>query len=198
MFKEILKNSLKFTIGATLIFLFYIIRKFFFLRFSYCHSGRIGHLCGNIDNYLSSRKKNEYGFPKKSIEFCINKAGIKKKDISYVAVSTKFLPPRYFMVKRNTNFSVDDYKKEQNYYWWPIFYQNKKKKYLEVFKDKIVRNQIYDFSKLKSEDDTIGMQEIRKEAVSKFLDISRDKIFFYDHHLCHANYAYYSCPEKKN
>lgn len=152
-------------------------------------------ICAISEERLS-RKKNEYGFPKKSIEFCLNKARIKKKDIMHVAVSTKFLPPRYFMVKRNTNFSVKDYKKEQDNYWWPIFYQNKKKNYLEIFKNKIIKNQIYNFKKLKNEDDVVGMQKVRKNAISKFLGILEDKIFFYDHHFCHANYAYYSCPEK--
>ena len=37
-------------------------------------------ICAISEERLS-RKKNEYGFPKKSIEFCLNKARIKKKTL---------------------------------------------------------------------------------------------------------------------
>ena len=84
-----------------------------------------GHNCGAslfkngklliaLNEEKITRKKNEYGFPKKSINFCLKKFNLKKKDISYVAVSTKNLPPKYFIVKRNTTFTIDDYIKEQN------------------------------------------------------------------------------------
>ena len=70
-----------------------------------------GHNCGVslfIENKLKfaiseeriSRKKNEYGFPFKSISYCLKKHNLKKSEIDYIAVSTNHLPPRYFAVKR--------------------------------------------------------------------------------------------------
>ena len=69
-----------------------------------------GHNCGAslfkngklliaVNEEKITRKKNEYGFPKESILLCLKKFNLKKKDISYVAVSTKNLPPKYFIVK---------------------------------------------------------------------------------------------------
>ena len=110
-----------------------------------------GHHCGaslfNDDKIICAiseerltRSKNEYGFPKKSINYCLKKAKIKKEQVCKVAVSTNFLPPKYFKVKRNNTFSVDDYKKEQTEYWLPKFYENKKIEYLKIFKNKIIKN----------------------------------------------------------
>ena len=165
------------------------------------HAGACLFKNGEIINSISedrlTRNKNEYGFPLNSIKFCLKKEKIKKHQISYIAVSTNYLPPKYFKVKRNTSFKLEDYKKEQEKYWYSIFYKNKKVKYTEIFKNKIVRNQIYNFKLLKNEDDFEGMKNIRLAAIMKFFKIEKSKIFFYDHHFCHANYALYSCINRK-
>ena len=166
-----------------------------------------GHHCGAaifkdkkiicaISEERLTRKKNEYGFPLNSIEYCLRKANIKKEQVSYVAFSTKHLPPRYMMVKRNTTFSLEDYKLEQEKYWYSIFYTKKKNPYLKIFKNKIQKSKIYDYKKLKNEDDEITFQSIRKEGVRKFLKINDKNIFFFDHHECHAYYAFYSSPDR--
>ncbi len=143
-----------------------------------------------------SRNKNEYGFPMLSINYCVKKAKVNKNQISSVVFSTKFLPPRYMIVKRNTTFTLDDYKKEQEEYWYQIFYKKKKPKYLNIFKKKIKKSKVYDYKRLKNENDEETLQDIRKEGVKKFLGIKHDKIFFYDHHRCHAYYAFYSSPDR--
>ena len=68
-----------------------------------------GKLICAISEERLSRKKNEYGFPRKSIDYCIQVAKIKKSQIDFVAVATLNLPPKYFVVKRNTTFTIDDY-----------------------------------------------------------------------------------------
>ena len=109
-----------------------------------------GHNCGAslfkngalliaISEEKITRNKNEYGYPEKSINKCLEFTKIKKKQINCVAVSTKYLPPKYFLVKRNTTFKIEDYLKEQNNYWFPKFYKNRKVSYLSIFKDKIRR-----------------------------------------------------------
>ena len=95
--------------------------------------------------------------------------------------------PKYFKIKRNNTFSVDDYKKEQTEYWL-YFYQIKKIEYLKIFKNKIVKDQIYNFNN-KNEDDTHGMKSIRQAAISKLLNYQKIKFFFNEytfihHHLC--------------
>ena len=70
-----------------------------------------GHNCGcsifkdgvnlcTLSEEKVTRNKNEYGFPKYSINEALNYLNLKKKDIDFVAVSTKYLPPKYFYVKR--------------------------------------------------------------------------------------------------
>ena len=163
-----------------------------------------GHNCGAslfrdgkmliaISEEKISRKKNEYGYPEKSINKCLKSLNIKTSQIDSVAVSTKFLPPKYFMVKRNTSFKIKDYLKEQNKYWYPKIYQNKKVSYLSLFKDKVLSSKkfLYDKKFFKNEDDVLGMQKARKNLISKKLNIDSNKIEFFDHHECHAYYGYY-------
>ena len=96
-----------------------------------------GKLVIALNEERITRNKNEYGFPIKSINLCLKKSGITKKQIDYVSVSTKFLPPKYFITKRNTSFSIDDYIREQNKYWYPKLYNKQKVKYLKIFFDKL-------------------------------------------------------------
>ena len=153
-----------------------------------------GNLLCAISEERLSRKKNEYGFPLRAINYCLKVAKIQKKEINYVAVGTLNLPPKYFFVKRNTTFTVDDYLKEQNQYWYPKIYKKNNPKYLKIFKDKIQSKKkiFYNMKNIKNEDDTAGMLIARRSGISKFLGIDEKKINFYDHHTCHAYYGLYA------
>lgn len=168
-----------------------------------------GHNCGAslfkdgemliaISEEKITRKKNEYGYPEKSINKCLEFQKIKTSQIDAVAVSTKFLPPKYFMVKRNTTFKIEDYLKEQKKYWYPKIYQNIKVSYLSLFKDKVLNSKKFLYNKkfFKNEDDVLGMQKARKNLISKKLKIDKNKIEFFDHHECHAYYGYYGSDYK--
>ncbi len=146
-----------------------------------------------------TRNKNEYGFPIKSIKKCLSFTGIKKNQVDEVAVSTIKLPPKYFLVKRNTSFNIEDYLKEQNEYWYKKIYQRKNVKYLDVFKNKLIKKSLlnYDFSKIKHEDDFEGMLKARKKFISNFFSLKEEKIYFYDHHKCHAYYGFYGLGDFK-
>ncbi len=155
---------------------------------------RDGKLLIAINEEKITRKKNEYGFPKKSIIFCLKKLKLKKQDISYVAVSTKNLPPKYFITKRNTTFTIDDYIKEQNLYWFPKIYEKRKINYLKIFKkNRVSKTELfYNLNKIRNEDDFVGMRNARLKGISNFLKISKNKIFFFDHHKCHAYYGFFA------
>ena len=66
-----IKNLFGLLIGLTIIVLsnlFNLISKYK-IRFGIVYSSRVGHLCLNIDTYLSIRKKNEiaiFGYEKKN------------------------------------------------------------------------------------------------------------------------------------
>ena len=36
-----------------------------------------------------------------------------------------------------------------------------------------------------------NLNKLRLKSISQFVNISEDKIFFFDHHECHAIYAYF-------
>lgn len=164
-----------------------------------------GHNCGvsifedgklllALNEERITRNKNEYGFPLQSINYCLKYFNLKKKDINFIAVSTRNLPPKYFAVKRNTSFSIEDYKKEQDSYWYQKIYKKKKVKYLKLFSKKKVSKKklFYDLRYVKNEDDVVGMRNARLNGISNFFNLSKKKIFFFDHHQCHAYYGYYS------
>ena len=71
-------------------------------------------ICALSEEWIT-RNKNEYGFPANAINYCPKFSKVKKNQ---VAVSTKKLPPKYFLVKRNTTFKLEDYFKKQYTYWY--------------------------------------------------------------------------------
>ncbi|MBL4889260.1 MAG: carbamoyltransferase, partial [Candidatus Lindowbacteria bacterium] len=58
--------------------------------------------------------KGDYGYPKRAIEYCMKEAGIEAKDIDCVALASHNWNPVLTKIKRNANFSVDDWIKEQH------------------------------------------------------------------------------------
>jgi len=163
-----------------------------------------GHNCGAslfkngkmliaISEEKLTRNKNEYGYPEQSVKKCLEFYNIKRNQIDFVAVSTKYLPPKYFLVKRNTTFKIEDYLKEQNQYWYQKIYNKKKVSYTSIFKNKLISKKKFLYNKkyFKNEDDVLGMQYARKKLISKKIKIDQNKIEFFDHHECHAYYGYY-------
>ena len=88
-----------------------------------------------------TRKKNEMGFPKESIKFCLDYAKIKKEDIDYVATVTNDLPAFNEATKRYPNFTLDDYLKENREYWKPILLDNEEIDYFSLFPK--IKNDFY-------------------------------------------------------
>ena len=73
--------------------------------------------------------KGDYGYPKLSIEYCLNFAKIRGADIDYVALSSRTSNPVLTYLKRNANFSVSHWIKEQDLFWKPLKFENKKVNY---------------------------------------------------------------------
>ena len=93
--------------------------------------------------------------------------------------------------------------REQNEYWYPKIYGNAKDQidYMKVFPEYVDFEQYphakewekIDFS-APTEIRVKQFQKLRKSMVAEHIQISEDIIEFKDHHLCHANYAYYGSP----
>lgn len=169
------------------------------------HDGHHANACLFIDGKLVaafaeerlSRRKLEYGYPRRSIDKCLAMAGLTGSDIDEVALSTISLPPRYFMTKRSTTFGIQDYWREQREYWYPTYYGEGRPSYLEVFADKVAEVDFpYDRDLIAHEDDGEGMLKARKKYIAQSLGIAVDRISVYDHQSCHAYYGYYGLSER--
>lgn len=145
-----------------------------------------------------TRRKGEHGYPRQAIQACLKLAGVEARDLDRVALATRDLPPIYFMIRRDSDFSVADYWREQTDYWYPRMYEGEDVSYLDVFADKYdPRNFVYDRSLLKDDNDTNGMREARAQLACEDLGLASDKFEFYDHHACHAYYGLLAVPDKR-
>ena len=143
-----------------------------------------------------SRLKNDFGYPERSIAYCLEYAGIDPEEIDYVAMVTKNLPFAQIAVKREALFKMEDYIKEQEEYWKPTLIEGKKVNYLSLFKDKISLNgysyNIKDFNYNRTSFEQF--RKIRLETVRKKLKKKNEQIHIVNHHLAHSMYAIYTTP----
>jgi len=156
-----------------------------------------GRLVAAIAEERFTRRKNEHGYPRFAVAACLKLSGVAASELDRIAVATKDLPPAYFAVRRDSDFTIKDFWREQTEYWYPVLYENKKLSYQEVFKDKIkLENFVYDKSFLKDEKDIVGMREARRAYIAENLKISSsDRIVFKDHHASHAYYGVLAAPK---
>jgi carbamoyltransferase len=122
-----------------------------------------GKVLASVLEERLTRKKNETGFPKKSIISCLNICKINKQNINKVVYASNFMHDSKYL-----NNPLDWYKvgiKEQ-------LEDSKKPKIYE----KLI------FAERKKE---------RINKVEKLLGISKINISFLDHHLCHVAASYY-------
>ena len=129
-----------------------------------------GRICVSILEERITRKKNEVGFPKNSILSCLKFLNIKKKDISYVVYSSKFMHS-----KQHLGDPIA---------WYKLGYDDQLN---DKIKPKNYEKIIYEKRK-----------EEREKDVIKTLNISVDKIKFYDHHFCHMLSSFYTAPFNNN
>ena len=104
-FKYILASIL----GALIIIFFSIINIFFNIRFGMIYTSRIGHLCHNVDAYLSSKKSDEigiFGTQKKIANYLIFNSWKNSKKIYFSKIGllgyfflSKFFPNNKMLIK---------------------------------------------------------------------------------------------------
>ncbi len=154
------------------------------------------------------KKKNEVGIPLNSIKACLKYLKIKAKDVDYIGIvndTNSFKSKNSilnFLFKRQSRYSIDDWKKENELYWYKKLIQNKK---IESFysvmggnsriqKDHHINTSFYNdkkkFKYLKSE-----FLRRRLEAYEK-IGFKKENIQFLPHHILHHYHAFYSCKNK--
>jgi len=144
--------------------------------------------------------KTDHGLPLQSINYCIQSAGINVSDIDEIALATHNLNPVIIKIKRNANFSVNDWIKEQHFYWKPKLFGNEEVNYYDIFKNntKFRMDDTYPIDHLLS---TYGnksaideFKKIRIETISNILNINKNRIKPITHEDCHVFYSYYASP----
>ena len=81
-----------------------------------------------------SLKKGDYGFPKNAVEFCLDFANVKPNELDKVLLCSYNWNPVLTKIKRNANFSVQDFVDEQHKYWYPtLFKEGVKVNYYNLF-----------------------------------------------------------------
>ncbi|MDA9134160.1 hypothetical protein N9J34_01475 [Candidatus Pelagibacter ubique] len=158
-----------------------------------------------------SRIKNDERYPKKAIDWVLKTSNIKPSQIHHVCFISNVWSPNYILTRHYTNFSIEDYIKEQKKYWYPKIYNNKKLDYLKIFKSKIDFKQYPSktfwkdiFNNLKNKDAHVSNKniiqygkEIRTKVITHHLKIDSKKIDFIDHSFGHACYAFFGVKKNK-
>ena len=158
-------------------------------------------LCIQEERLLN--KKSFFGYPKKSIDYCLS--FVKKKNlkiskaffttVKLPAFSCKFPVSHFYNIKEFQNFYGEEY------------YSKKLKGisvegYLKKLeKDKRNSLDLYlPLRKLKKKDHfNFGFfRNIQKKFLQKQLKDNKVEITFLDHHSCHAAYSYYSSKKRIN
>lgn len=153
-----------------------------------------------------SRVKNTGSLPIKSINYIIKNFNITPHDIDYVAVATKNITHlnAWNVV---SEFSVQDWLKLNEEYYQKIKNNNSKKKIRKLFPKYRPSIKLgYPIEKIPfiTSDEATAKQikqlnNLRVSTICKILKIDKEKILFFDHHLCHALYGYFSNSKiKKN
>ena len=168
-----------------------------------------GKIVGCSSEERFSRVKNDERYPINAINWLLKDNKIRKSQIDRICFISKTWSPMYLLTRHYTRYSIDDYINEQNDYWYKKIFLKEKVNYFKIFKNKIDFNQFpgksfwkKEIKKLLHFDNHVSNrkvtnlgQEIRKKVISKHLDIPLEKIFFIDHSLGHAFYAYFGSPK---
>lgn len=144
--------------------------------------------------------KVDCGFPRLAIQAVLHQAGLSIKDVDHVAVSTERPNPLVMKLKREANFSVDDYIYEQHAFWKPLRYAGETVDYWKLFKDR----EDFTFDDSYQLDDYLSYHltpeqrdraaSIRLDNIADLLGTDRAKVRAITHENCHIAYAYFASP----
>lgn len=145
--------------------------------------------------------KNDSGYPKKAIDFCLDYAQIKPEELDFVVLTSRDNRIYWDGMRKESDLLVQELVSEQYEFFKKL--EDKiatEKELIPQYINKLLKEKgdpkQYDLSGFTLEDliDVENNRIVRKNTVVKHLNISLDKISFAEHHECHAAFAYYSSP----
>ncbi len=146
-----------------------------------------------------SKVKNHGGYPKHSIDFCLEYLDENELQLDRVAFSTIELSGFWAAYPIHHYYSVKDYHDHYGsaYYGPKLNGDDLTSYYKKIVSEvnKITTNSHLNFEVFETIEDLINdtdkFRELLKEYVSKQCSIALDKVDFLDHHTCHAYYAFF-------
>lgn len=159
-----------------------------------------GEIMAAVQEERFTGLKGDYGYPENAIAYCLKQAGIKSSEIDEVALASLCWNPVLTKIKRNANYSVQDWVKEQHEFWKPTLFEKKQISLYDIFKDR--KDWRYDttypmdhlLKGYMNPEEMNNMAIIRKQTVAKKLEIPEDRVRMVVHEDCHTFYAYYGSP----
>ena len=94
-----------------------------------------GQIIGAVQEERFTGLKGDYGYPEQSINYLLKFAGIRPDQIDEVVLASHNWNPVLTKIKRNANFSVDDWVEEQHSFWKPKLFENRYVSYYDLYKD---------------------------------------------------------------
>tara|TARA_R110002074_G_scaffold402247_1_gene605677 strand:- start:251047 stop:252858 length:1812 start_codon:yes stop_codon:yes gene_type:complete len=161
-----------------------------------------GKIVSAISEERFTRKKNEEGYPRTAIDYCLESNGLKASDLDKVIIAGEKINPTAWITKNYSSFSIEDHLRAQNEYWYPRLIEGKDVKWLDVFADKADYEQFPGnwLEIMKGNTDHHGIpawEKLQKNlyrGIVEHLGISESIIEHVEHHTCHAAYAYWGSP----
>ncbi len=147
------------------------------------------------------RKKNFTGYPKKSIEFCIDFLEKNKIKADYAVLTTKFLPAFSYKIPLNHFFSIKDY---QDFYGEKFYKKKLKNENVDNYIKNLIKNNekkydLYvDYSKFSYKNIFENCNDLNLDYLKRQTKNYVKKYKVLDHHSCHAYYALYGFETYKN
>jgi len=145
-----------------------------------------------------TRLKNDEVFPEKAIGFCLDQGGIAPAELDAVAIAS-FIAPFDDLVVRRSQWTTEDYLKEQLLRWRPFLVDKNATlpSLTELFGERLTLDMYpasYWKENLSAPNRNQKYAQDRERMVADFLKIPAGKVRRIEHHRCHAAYSYYASP----
>ncbi|MEK7120812.1 MAG: carbamoyltransferase N-terminal domain-containing protein, partial [Patescibacteria group bacterium] len=150
---------------------------------------RDGVVIACVSEERFTKVKNQYGFPKNAIDYCLKQAGIDSSDLDLVVIPFKYGAPQHSLrekssdVKLTLSMSIYKVVNVVRRVWGEIAYRYP---------------QLMPVGKFFFRAASIAFEKIHmsseKQFVADYLKISKKKVITVDHHLTHAFSGYYCSP----
>lgn len=138
-----------------------------------------------------SRQKNDDGFPIESLRYCLDGLETPPDAIAFASIENNY----WYHLKRKSKWSIDDYIEEQHKLWYPKLIEGKNVDPKSYLTNKIDMEQFptdYWSKSLDSPNPGADFDILRTNLAAKICNVPTEKIKIYEHHACHAYYAYYA------